>query len=136
MSMVASCIANWMHPILPRQDQEVVSQSVTGCSSGESLPLPSAPSDIVGWINSCMEQIDWQTVTSRDKILANTLPGLQHFMASISRLQSEGIKFEAEDFFDILEVLSTTTEIPSIRSGDKGSGFLHQHKHTVLNLNI
>ena len=115
-----ACIANWMHPVLPRLDQEVASQGVTGCSSGESLPLPSSPSDIVGWINSCMEQIDWQTVTSRDKILANSLPGLQHFMTSISRLQSEGIKFEAEDFFEVLEVLSNSTEIPSIRSGDKG----------------
>jgi hypothetical protein len=115
-----ACIANWMHPILSRADQEVVSQGVTGCSSGESLPLPQQPSDIVGWINSCMEQIDWQTVTSRDKILVNSLPGLQHFMASISRLQNEGIDFEAEGFYEVLEVLSNSAEIPSIRSGDKG----------------
>ena len=115
-----ACIANWMHPIIPTADQEIASQNVIGCSSGESLPLPPQPSDILGWINSCMEQIDWQVLTSRDKLQTNSLPGLQHLLTSISRLQSENIIFETEDFYEVLEGLSSSTEIPSMRSGDKG----------------
>ena len=115
-----ACIANWMHPIISSADQEVASQSTIGCSSGEVLPLPSKPSNVVGWINSCLEQIDWEVLTSRDELLANSLPGLQHFIDSISRLQNENIQFDSNDFCEVLENLSAFAEIPSMRAGDKG----------------
>jgi len=134
-----ACIAKWMHPIIPLADQEVASQSITGCSSGEILPLPSQPSNVVGWINSCMEQIDWDILSSRDELLVNSLPGLQHFIASISRLQNEKIEFAADDFCEVLEVLSSYAEIPSIRAGDKGVKILSpsqayglEAKHIIL----
>ena len=115
-----ACIANWMQPILPLNDQESISQSIVGCSSGEVLPIPQQPSDPVSWMNSCIEQIDWDILASRDLVSANTIPGLQHLVTSISKLQEENIEINSEDFSEILESVASQSEIPSMRAGDKG----------------
>ena len=115
-----ACIANWMQPILSLEDQESIPQSIVGCSSGEVLPIPQQPSDAVSWMNSCIEQINWDILASRDQVSANTIPGLQHLMASISKLQEENIEINSEDFSEIIESLASQTDIPSMRAGDKG----------------
>jgi len=115
-----ACVANWMHPILPPADQESLPQSIVGCSSGETLPLPQRPSDVISWMNSCVEQIDWDTLASRDQVSGNTIPGLQHLLTSLSKLQNEGIEIKSEDFSEVLESIASQAEIPSMRAGDKG----------------
>ena len=115
-----ACIANWMNPILSKYDKEIASKSVTGCSSGSQLPLPNKPKDITDWINSCYEQINWEELAQRDQISADTLPGLQHLMKSLNKMQEQNIKFESEEFSEILEVISTNSQIPSSRSEDRG----------------
>ncbi|RJU88518.1 MAG: PD-(D/E)XK nuclease family protein [Candidatus Poseidoniales archaeon] len=114
-----ACIANWMSPILSKNDQESLSQPVIGCSSKQTLPLPQKPSDVISWINSCIEQIDWETVASRDELVTNTIPGLQYLMAALSKLRDENIEIESSELSEILENISAETEIPSIRAGDK-----------------
>lgn len=115
-----ACIANWMYPIIPSMDQEALSNTIVGCSSGEELPLPAQPSDVIGWLNSCMEQIDWTSLTSRDEVGGNSLPSLQHLMSSVSKLQREEIELTAENFSEVMTILAGLTEIPSIRCKDKG----------------
>ena len=115
-----ACIANWMNPILSKYDKEIASKSVIGCSSGSQLPLPKKPKDITDWINSCYEQINWEELTQRDLISADTLPGLQHLMKSLNKMQEHSIRFESEEFSEILEVISTNSKIPSSRSEDQG----------------
>ena len=115
-----SCIANWMAPIIPEADREITLQPIVGCSSGQNLPIPQQPEGVIGWLNSCMEQIDWNVFTSRDSVRENSLPGLQHLMGIFSKLHHENIEVEADDFYELLNVLATTTEIPSIRASDKG----------------
>ena len=115
-----ACISHWMTPILPSEDQEITSQPVIGCSSGEELPLPQPPSDVVGWINSCLEQIDWVEFTSRDSVPSNSLPGLQYLMAAFSSLAKDKIEIDSDDFCELLSMLATTTDIPGIRNSDQG----------------
>ena len=74
-----SCISNWLYPTLSGYDKNDVTGELIGCSTGEQLPLPNQPKDVVGWINSCLSQIDWATLASRDELFSNTLPGLQNF---------------------------------------------------------
>ncbi len=113
-----ACIANWMYPIISKHDKEITSKPVIGCSSGLQLPLSGKPKDITGWINSCYEQIDWETLTYRDQISTDTLPGLQHLLQSLNNMQKQNIIFEAEEFSEILEVISSNSQIPSSRSED------------------
>ena len=115
-----ACIANWMHPIISSNDQEALSTPIVGCSSNQTLPLPSPPSDVISWLNSCLEQIDWDIFTSRDDVSGTSFPGLQHLMVSISKLQKEKIELTADNFSEVLTILADSVEIPSIRSSDKG----------------
>ena len=115
-----SCITNWMYPILSSSDKEEVSSEVIGCSSGAELPIPDQPKDVTGWINSCLSEIDWMTLASRDEMFANSLPGLQQFAASLNRLSEEKIELIPDDFCEILEVISSHDEVSSNASHDSG----------------
>ncbi len=115
-----SCISNWLYPTLSSYDKKDVIRELTGCSSGEKLPLPSQPKDVVGWINSCLNQIDWTTLASRDELFSSNLPGLQSFSASINRLKQEKIELNSEDFIEILNLITSHDEIKSSSSSDNG----------------
>ena len=115
-----SCISNWMYPTLSKYDKNDVTRELVGCSSGEKLPLPSQPKDVVGWINSCLNQIDWATLSSRDEIFSSTLPGLQNFAASLNRLKQENIELYPEDFLEVLDLVTSHDEIIGNPSKDIG----------------
>ena len=115
-----SCIINWMYPILPATDKKDVRKELIGCSTGKELPLPSSPKDVVGWINSCLDQIDWLKLTSRDELFTTSIPGLQQFAESINKLRKEKIELNSEDFLEVLEMVSSYDEINVKSSQDKG----------------
>ena len=115
-----SCITNWMYPILSSSDKEEVSSEVIGCSSGAELPIPDQPKDVTGWINSCLSEIDWMTIASRDEMFANSLPGLQQFAASLNRLSEEKIELIKKSDFLVHPSEyegSSMSVIEAIRSG-------------------
>ena len=115
-----SCISNWLYPTLTSYDKKDVTRELIGCSSGEQLPLPSQPKDVVGWINSCLNQIDWTTLASREEIFSSTLPGLQSFSASLNRLKQENIELHSEDFIEVLHLVTSHDEIKSSSANDNG----------------
>ena len=116
-----SAIARWMSPILPKQDREVAMQKCVGCISGEDLPLPEPLESPIHWFNSLLEQIDWQLLSSRDSVESNSIPGLQYFIESITRLTQEiGTDFEEDDFYEMLQNLANKTQLPSRRGTDTG----------------
>lgn len=115
-----SCISNWLYPTLSGYDKKDVTRELTGCSSGEQLPLPKQPKDVVDWINSCLSQIDWATLASRDELFSSTIPGLQNFTSSLNRLKEENIELKSEDFIDILDLVTSHDEINGNSSSDNG----------------
>ena len=115
-----SCISNWLYPTLPGNDKKDMIRELIGCSSGEKLPLPNQPKDVVAWVNSCLNQIDWETLASRDELFSNTLPGLQNFTASLNKLKEENIGLNSEDFIEILDLVTSHDEINGSASNDNG----------------
>ena len=115
-----SCISNWLYPTLSGYDKNDVTRELIGCSTGEQLPLPNQPKDVLGWLNSCLSQIDWATLASRDELFSNTLPGLQNFTASINRLKEENIGLNSEDFIEILDLVTSHDNIKGNTSSDNG----------------
>ena len=116
-----SAIARWMSPILSKQDREVAMQNCVGCISGEDLPLPEPLEDPILWFNSLLAQIDWQLLSSRDSVESNSIPGLQYFIESITRLTQEiGTNFADGDFYEMLQNLANKTQLPSRRGTDTG----------------
>ena len=75
---------------------------------------------MIGWLNSCLSQIDWATLASRDELFSNTLPGLQNFTASINRLKEENIGLNSEDFVEILDLVTSHDNIKGKVSSDNG----------------
>ena len=120
-----SIIARWMHPILSKTDKPVAMQNCIGCISGKELPLPEPLSNQMEWFNSLLSQIDWRLLSSRDSKESNSIPGLQHFIESISRLTKEvGTDF-GDSFFEVLQNLASNTQVPSRRGVDSGLRILN-----------
>ncbi len=121
-----AAMSRWMIPILSKQDREVAMQKCIGCISGEELPLPDLLGNPIIWFNSLLEQIDWQLLSGRDSVESNSIPGLQYFIESITRLTQEiGIDFEGDDFCEMLQYLASNTQLPSRRGTDVGIRILN-----------
>ena len=120
-----SIIARWMHPILSEIDKPVAMQNCVGCVSGKELPLPEPLNNQMEWFNSLLSQIDWHLLLSRDSMESPSIPGLQHFIESISRLTKEVATDFGESFFEVLQNLASNTKIPSRRGTDTGLRILN-----------
>ena len=131
-----SIISRWMYPLLNKTDKPVAMQKCVGCISGKELPLPEPPLNQISWFNSLLSQIDWDLLSSRDNLESNSIPGLQHFVESVSRLAREiGTDF-GDSFFEILENLASNTQIPSRRGSDTGIRILDPHQSLGTNCDV
>ena len=115
-----SCLANWMSPIISSKDREALSEPIIGCTTGAVLPTHAPPASVVDWLNSTIQMIDWNEITQRDQLENKSLPGLQSFCELISKLSSEKIKLDYNNFSDILHDLAKSSEITTARNEDVG----------------
>ena len=124
-----AAMSRWMAPILSKQDREVAMQKCIGCISGEELPLPELIENPIIWFNSLLEQIDWRLLAGRDYVESNSIPGLQYFIESLTRLTQEmGLDFEGDDFCEMLQHLASNTQLPSRRGTDTGIRILNPNQ--------
>ena len=124
-----AAMSRWMAPILSKQDREVAMQKCIGCISGEELPLPELIENPIIWFNSLLEQIDWRLLAGRDSVESNSIPGLQYFIESLTRLTQEmGLDFEGDDFCEMLQHLASNTQLPSRRGTDTGIRILNPNQ--------
>ncbi|MBG44982.1 MAG: hypothetical protein CMB76_00510 [Euryarchaeota archaeon] len=124
-----AAMSRWMAPILSKQDREVAMQKCIGCISGEELPLPELIENPIIWFNSLLEQIDWRLLAGRDSVESNSIPGLQYFIESLTRLTQEmGLDFEGDDFYEMLQHLASNTQLPSRRGTDTGIRILNPNQ--------
>ena len=115
-----STIARWMYPVLTKADKEVAMAKCIGCISGEELPLPEPLQNQIEWFNSLLTEIDWEVLSSQDLVESNSMPGLQHFIESVSHLAREIGSDFGDSFFEVLHNLAQNTRIPSRRGTDTG----------------
>ena len=132
-----AAMSRWMIPILSKQDREVAMQKCIGCISGEELPLPQVLENPIIWFNSLLEQIDWRLLSGRDSVESNSIPGLQYFIESITRLTQEiGLDFKGDDFGEMLQYLASNTQLPSRRGTDMGIRILDPNQALGTTSNI
>ena len=112
--------SNWLHPILPKHDQEMQSEFFLGCSSGEMLPLPELPTDIISWFNSLANLIDWSALSERIDFENTSIKSLQVFFATITKFTTEGFEFNNEDLIEICSSIVENTELSGARGSDDG----------------
>jgi len=130
-------LARWMSPVLPEEDRVVIQDQIVGCSSGENLPLPDVPSDVMAWYDSLMEQIDWETLASRDMIATTTIPGIQLLTEAIqTHLSRTNVELEADEFLEIISSLADGARIPARRGGDQGLRILSPENALGVNAEV
>ena len=112
-------IARWMSPILSDNDKQFALKTCIGCISGKELPLPDAKLNPISWFNSLLEQIDFDSLSKKDTSESNSIPGIQYFVESITKLRKHlESNFDDDDFFDMLQNIAKRTKIPSRRGTD------------------
>ncbi len=113
-----AAFSNWLHPVLPKHDQDLNPEFFVGCSSGEKLPLPEIPSNIISWFNSMANLIDWSALSERIEFENTSIKSLQVFFATITKFTLEGFEFNNEEIIEICSSIVENTEISGSRGSD------------------
>ena len=83
-------IANRLRPLLRGDDRSALDEAllVTGCSSGEPLPLPAAAANGDAWLRDLLQNIDWSGWNEHlDGGRQASISGLQHLLQAHAGLR-------------------------------------------------
>lgn len=84
----------WVHrlwtPLLPPGESDEDLEAV-GPISGEVLPLPPAPSNLLEWVNLLFSAVDWGLLSGREARHDQSMADLHHVFERLHRVNAEGL---------------------------------------------
>ena len=115
--MVACMFASCMGTLLSGEDRHLLNRTFIGCTSGETLPVPTTPSSGMNWLSWLISLIDVEALVERRAPFDAGIGALHALIEALndikSHLQAMELNFEDQGpaFIDLLEHVGATVSL-------------------------
>lgn len=112
-----ACMLHTWAPLLPPEDRHLLRKSIIGCTSGEPLPRPEAPSSGMAWLSWLLSTVNMAQLDQRRAPFDMGVGALQRLIEALNdikkHLLSLALPFPngGPAFIDVLEHIGSTTDV-------------------------
>lgn len=111
-----ACILRAWTPLLLQEDRFLTERIQVGCSSGQSLPVPEAPSNGLSWLSETVQRLDLERLSTPNARFNRGLGDLHDVMEAMNRVaESEGSDgLTGTMFIDVLRMIGQSLRITTV----------------------
>lgn len=112
-----ACLLHAWAPLLSGEDRHLLNRTFIGCTSGETLPVPTTPSSGMNWLSWLISLIDVEALVERRAPFDAGIGALHALIEALndikSHLQAMELNFEDQGpaFIDLLEHVGATVSL-------------------------
>lgn len=111
-----ACILRSWTPLLLPEDRFLADRIQQGCSSGQPLPVPQAPSNGLAWLSETIQRLDFERLGGSDARFNRGMGDLHDVMEALVRIaESEGTEgLVGTMFIEVLRMIGQSLRIATV----------------------